>query len=70
MLISDDPINSQKQLDAVDITARRVGLNINRAKTEFIMIGDWASQIELRVSTVTINPVKDLMYLGSWLGKF
>jgi hypothetical protein len=34
MLISDDASNSQKQLDSVDIMARRVGLKINRAKTE------------------------------------
>jgi hypothetical protein len=32
MLISDDAINSQKQLDSVDIMARKVVLKINRAK--------------------------------------
>jgi hypothetical protein len=31
-------LNSQKQLDSVDIMARKVGLKINRAKTEFMMI--------------------------------
>jgi hypothetical protein len=31
MLISDDAINSQKQLDSVDIMALKVGLKINRA---------------------------------------
>jgi hypothetical protein len=45
--------------------ARKVGLKINRAKTEFMMLGNWASPIELRVSTGTINLVKDLKYLGS-----
>jgi hypothetical protein len=40
MLISDDAINSQKQLDSVDIMARKVGLKINRAKTEFMMVGN------------------------------
>jgi hypothetical protein len=29
MLLSDDGINSQKQLDSVDTMALRVGLNIN-----------------------------------------
>jgi hypothetical protein len=67
MLISDDAIKSQKQLDSVDITARKVGLKINRAKTEFMMVGNWASSIELRVSTVTISLVKSFKYLGSWL---
>jgi Reverse transcriptase (RNA-dependent DNA polymerase) len=33
MLISDDAINSQKQLDSVDVMACKVGLKINRAKT-------------------------------------
>jgi hypothetical protein len=60
MLVSDDVINSQKQLDSVDIMARR-------AKTKFLMIGNWASHIELRVCTGTINLVKDFKYLGSWL---
>jgi Reverse transcriptase (RNA-dependent DNA polymerase) len=66
MLILDDAINSQKQLDSVDTMARRVGLKINRAKTEFMMVGNWASPIELRVSTGTINFVKYFNYLGSW----
>jgi hypothetical protein len=55
ILISDDAINSQKQLDSVDKMARKVGLKINRAKTEFVMVGNWASPIELRVSTGTIK---------------
>jgi hypothetical protein len=67
MLISDNTINSQKQLDSVDIMARKVGLKINRAMTELMMVGNWASLIELRVSTGTINLVKDFKYLGSWL---
>jgi hypothetical protein len=61
ILVSDDAINSQKQLDLVDIMARRVGLKINRAKTEFMMV-DWASPTELRVSTGAINLVKDCKY--------
>jgi hypothetical protein len=59
MLVSDYAINSQKQLDSVDIVARKGGLKINRAKTEFMMVGNWASPIELRVSTGTKNLVKD-----------
>jgi hypothetical protein len=47
--------------------ARRVSLKTNRAKTEFMMVRNWASPIELRVSTGIINLVKDFKYLGSWL---
>jgi hypothetical protein len=47
--------------------ARKVGLKINRAKTELMMVGNWASTIELRVPTATINFVKNFKYLGSWL---
>jgi Reverse transcriptase (RNA-dependent DNA polymerase) len=65
MLISDDAIHSQKQLDSLDIMASKVGLKINRAKTEFMMVGSWASLIELRVSTGSINLFKDFKYLGS-----
>jgi hypothetical protein len=43
MLISDDSINSQKQLDSVDIMARKAGLKIKRAKTEFMIVENWAS---------------------------
>jgi hypothetical protein len=50
--------------------ARKVGLKINRAKTEFKMVGNWASPIEFRVSTGTINLVKDFKYLGCWLLNF
>jgi hypothetical protein len=67
MLISDDTINSQKQLDSVDILARKVGLKSNRAKTEFMMVGNRASPIESRVSTGTINLIKDFKYLRHWL---
>jgi hypothetical protein len=67
MLISIDGVKSLKQLDSVDIMARKVGLMINRAKTEFMMVGNWASSIELRVSIGTVNLVKDFIYLGSWL---
>jgi hypothetical protein len=45
MLTSDDAINSQKQLDSVDIMAGKVELKVNRAKTEFMMVGNWASPI-------------------------
>jgi hypothetical protein len=60
-------INSQKQLDSVDIMARKVGLKINSAKTEFMMVGNWASPIELRISTGSINLVKVLKYSGCWV---
>jgi hypothetical protein len=62
MLVSDYAIKSQEQLDSVDIMARRVGLKINRAKAEFMMVRNWASPTELRVSTGTINLVKDFIF--------
>jgi hypothetical protein len=55
MLVLDDAINSQKQPEF-----SRVGL-----KTEFIMVGNWASPIDLRVSTGAIHLVKDSKYSGS-----
>jgi hypothetical protein len=30
------------QRDAVDIMARQVGLKIDRAKTKFMVVGDWS----------------------------
>jgi hypothetical protein len=42
--------------------AHKVGLKINRAKTKFMMVRNWASPIELRVSTGTIKLVKDFKY--------
>jgi hypothetical protein len=62
MLVSDDAINTQKQLDSVYIMACRVGLKMNTVKTEFMMVGNWASPIEFRVSTGTINLVKDFSF--------
>jgi hypothetical protein len=47
--------------------ARRVGVKIRRAETEFMMAGKWSSSLEVRVSTGTINRVQDFKYLGSWL---
>jgi hypothetical protein len=47
--------------------ARKVGLKINRAKTEFMMVGNRTSPIKIRDSTGTMKLVKDFKYLGSWL---
>jgi hypothetical protein len=55
MIISDYAENVQKHLDSVDVMARRVVLKIDRAKTEFIMMGNRSSSLELPVSTGTIN---------------
>jgi hypothetical protein len=70
MLVADDAINSQNQLDSVYIMARKVSLKINGAKTEFMMVGNWASSIELRASTLTTYLFKNFKYLGSWLLNF
>jgi hypothetical protein len=42
--------------------ARKVDFKINRAKTEFTMVGNRASPVELCVSTGTINLVKVLVF--------
>jgi hypothetical protein len=47
--------------------ARKVGWKSNRAKTEFMMVRNLASPIEENFSTGTIDIVKDIKYLGSWL---
>jgi hypothetical protein len=67
MLISDNAVKAQKQLHSIDIMARRVGLNINRAKAEFMMMKNWSSSQDIRVSIGTINQVQDFKHLGSWL---
>jgi selenocysteine-specific translation elongation factor len=51
MLPADYADKAPKQLVSVDVIARRVGLKINSAKTEFMMVGNWLSSKELRVST-------------------
>jgi hypothetical protein len=55
-----------KQLDMVDAIARRAGQEINRAKTDFMIIGDWMSSLEFGFYTGTINQVL-FKYLESWL---
>jgi hypothetical protein len=63
ILLSDDAVNVQKQLDSVEVMARRVGFKINRARTESIMAGNWSSSLELRVSTGTIKKSSGLKLL-------
>jgi hypothetical protein len=59
VLASDDASNFLNQLESVDIMVRRVGFKINRAKTEYMMVGNRTSRIELPVSTCTISLVED-----------
>jgi hypothetical protein len=40
MALDLNKYNSQKQLDSVDIMARIEGLKINKAKTEFTLVGN------------------------------
>jgi hypothetical protein len=44
---------------------RRVGLKINKAKTEFMMVGNWSYSLELRVSTGTFDQTSSTEDLGS-----
>jgi hypothetical protein len=64
MLILDNAVDAQKYL--MVWLARRVNVKINRAKTAFMLVGNWSSSLELRVSTGTNNQVQDFTFLGSW----
>jgi hypothetical protein len=41
--------NAQIWLDSIKIMARRVGLEISKTKTEFMLVGNWSSSLELRI---------------------
>jgi len=60
-------VNAQSMLTAVESVARRIGLNINLSKTEFIAIGLWEEPFSLHVAKGSIKQVVDFKYLGSWL---
>jgi len=61
---------AQDFLSRVEASALKVGLRINRAKTEYILAGKWSEndlKNKLSVNTYTIARVDDFKYLGSWI---
>ena len=46
-LITESAANAQTALSAVERVARRIGLNVNVPKTEFILVGCWDSPVVL-----------------------
>jgi hypothetical protein len=69
MLLSDSDKNIQIMLNSIESFALKVGLKINRDKTEFMLIGNWVNKHEILISLSSgkINAVDDFKYLGSWL---
>lgn len=69
-LLSSTWMGAQKLLLSVEEWSKKVGLNYNIAKTEYMLIGNWdeerSQNLIRRVSNNnSINEVKDFKYLGS-----
>ena len=54
-------------LSQIESCALKVGLKINRVKTEYLLVGDWDTSVSFNLSTGPIKKVDDFKYLGSWL---
>ena len=70
-LLSGTWKGAQNLLLSTELWAKKVGLNINVAKTEFLLIGSWnPSDREPNFylsGNKSINEVNDFKYLGTWL---
>ena len=67
-LFSDSEDKAQAMLSSIERVALRVGLRINRLKTEFILVGRWdAGPVVINLASGPIKQVDDFKYLGSWL---
>jgi hypothetical protein len=66
-LFSEVHENAQLMLSQIDSVALKVGLKINRVKTEYLLVGDWDTSFSFNLSTGPINKVDDFKYLCSWL---
>ena len=68
-LLSDNMVDAQCLLSAVEEWALAVGLRINKKKTEYMRLGDFStcSHPPLRVLTGEILEVDDFRYLGCWM---
>ena len=62
---------TQKMLLGNEREASIVGLKINVAKTQYIMVGNWSDHSQadcvLQIAAGTITLVDDFRYLGSWI---
>jgi hypothetical protein len=69
MLLSDCEHKAQLMLTSIENMASKVGLKINKSKTEFILIGNWDNKndIKINLSSGNIKLVEDYKYLGSWI---
>jgi hypothetical protein len=67
-LFSDSESKAQAMLSSIERVALRVGLRINRLKTEFMLVGRWdTGPVVLNLASGPIKQVDDFKYLGSWL---
>jgi len=66
-LVSDSVDNAQIMISLIEKVALRIGLKINRPKTEYLLVGHFESPVVITLSSGIINEVKDFKYLGSWL---
>ena len=67
-LFSDNESKAQAMLSAIERVALRVGLKINRSKTEFMLVGRWdATPPTITLASGPLRQVDDFKYLGSWL---
>ena len=68
-LLSDNMVDAQRLLSAVEHWALAVGLRINKKKTEYMRLGDFSTCTHppLRVLAGEIAEVDDFKYLGCWM---
>jgi hypothetical protein len=66
-LFSETQENAQTMLNDIERVALKIGLKINRTKTEYILVGNWDAPVSLTISSGPIKKVDDFKYLGSWL---
>jgi hypothetical protein len=66
-LFAETNTNAQILLSSLETMALRVGLKINRSKTEYLTVGTFETPININVTTGPIIQVDDFKYLGSWL---
>jgi hypothetical protein len=66
VLCTDNIVDNQLFLSAVELCAEEIGLFINKNKTEFIVVGK-AVQNGLSILSGPIKQVEDFKYLGSFI---
>jgi ribonuclease HI len=68
-LLSDNIDNVQEMLNSVEREAALIGLNLNKKKTEYILVGTWDNidNIQIKVLSGDITRVDDFKYLGCYI---